>query len=88
LSAGLCLFLRGPSRIQPPEVIAGALRFIGRHTLEIYAIQLDGSINELFFRVPEIRGHQLLIYPDRNWVTWVALRNTSRSCDGDLAQED
>jgi TraX protein len=42
-SASLCLFLRGPSRIQPPKVIAGALRFIGRHTLEIYAIQLAGS---------------------------------------------
>ena len=28
LSTGPCLFLRGPSRIQPPEVIAGALRFI------------------------------------------------------------
>jgi len=42
-SAGLCLFLRGPSRIQPPESMAGALRFIGRHTLEIYAIQLAGS---------------------------------------------
>ena len=33
-SGSLCLFLRGPSRIQPPEAIAGALRFIGRHTLE------------------------------------------------------
>jgi hypothetical protein len=43
LSTGLCLFLRGPSRIQPPEVIAGALRFIGRPNLEIYAIQLAGS---------------------------------------------
>jgi hypothetical protein len=42
-SATLCLFLRGPSRIQPPEAIADALRFIGRHTLEIYAIQLAGS---------------------------------------------
>jgi peptidoglycan/LPS O-acetylase OafA/YrhL len=42
-SAGLCLFLRGPSRIQPPKAIAGALRFIGRHTLEIYTIQLAGS---------------------------------------------
>ena len=42
-SAGLCQFLRGPSRIQPPEAIASALRFIGRHTLEIYAIQLAGS---------------------------------------------
>ena len=43
LSLGLCLFKRGASRIQPPEAIAGALRFIGRHTLEIYAIQLAGS---------------------------------------------
>jgi peptidoglycan/LPS O-acetylase OafA/YrhL len=42
-SASLCVFLRGPSRIQPPEAIGGALRFIGRHTLEIYAIQLAGS---------------------------------------------
>ena len=42
-SASLCLFLRGPSRIQPPQTLAGALRFIGRHTLEIYAIQLAGS---------------------------------------------
>jgi hypothetical protein len=32
-----------PSRIRPPEPIAGVLRFIGRHTLEIYAIQLAGS---------------------------------------------
>jgi TraX protein len=43
LSFSLCLFLRGPSRIQPPESIAGTLRFIGRRTLEIYAIQLAGS---------------------------------------------
>ena len=43
LSLSLCLFQRGPSRIQPPEFIAGALRFIGRRTLEIYAIQLAGS---------------------------------------------
>ena len=43
LSFSLCLFLRGPSRIQPPEPIAGILRFIGRRTLEIYAIQLAGS---------------------------------------------
>jgi peptidoglycan/LPS O-acetylase OafA/YrhL len=42
LSVSLCLFRRGPSRIQPPEPIAGVLRFIGRHTLEIYAIQLAG----------------------------------------------
>jgi hypothetical protein len=43
LSVGLCLFMRGPSRIQPPEPIAAVLRFIGRHTLEIYAIQLAAS---------------------------------------------
>jgi TraX protein len=43
LSVSLCLFHRGPSRIQPPQAMAGVLRFIGRHTLEIYAIQLAGS---------------------------------------------
>jgi len=43
LSVSLCLFERGESRIQPPEKIAGTLRFIGRYTLEIYAIQLAGS---------------------------------------------
>jgi hypothetical protein len=43
LSISLCLFLRGPSRIQPPAAIAGVMGFIGRHTLEIYAIQLAAS---------------------------------------------
>src|SRR5262249_43585210 len=43
LSLCLCLFRRGPSRIQPPQSMAGVLRFIGRHTLEIYAIQLARS---------------------------------------------
>jgi len=43
LSLSLCLFLRGPSHIQPANFIASVLRFIGRHTLEIYAIQLAGS---------------------------------------------
>ena len=43
LSVTLCLFNRAASRIQPPEALAGVLRFIGRHTLEIYAIQLAGS---------------------------------------------
>jgi len=53
LSSSLCLFRRGPSRIQPPKAIAGALRFIGRRTLEIYAIQLGGS--ELLVKlVPEL----------------------------------
>ena len=42
LSVILCLFHRGPSRIQPPQAIASFLRVIGRHTLEIYAIQLAG----------------------------------------------
>jgi hypothetical protein len=35
--------VRGPSPIQPPEPVARVLHFIGRHTLEIYAIQLGGS---------------------------------------------
>ncbi len=52
-SASLCLFQRGPSRIQPPEFLASVLRFIGRHTLEIYAIQLAAS--ELIIKlVPDL----------------------------------
>ena len=43
LCTGLCRFRRGPSRVQPSEPVAGALRFVGRHTLEIYAIQLAAS---------------------------------------------
>ena len=43
LSIALCLFARGPSRIQPPRAMGAALRFIGRRTLEIYAVQLAGS---------------------------------------------
>ena len=43
LSISLCLFTRGESRFQPPEKVASMLRFVGRHTLEIYAIQLAGS---------------------------------------------
>jgi hypothetical protein len=43
LSISLCLFLRGRSRIQPPEAIAGVMGFIGQHTLEIYAVQLAAS---------------------------------------------
>jgi len=42
-SVCLCVFRRGPSRLKPPERVAGVVRFIGRHTLEIYAIQLAGS---------------------------------------------
>ena len=48
-SIGLCLFRRGPSSIQPPEMTAGMLRFIGRHTLEIYAIQL--AVSELIIKM-------------------------------------
>jgi hypothetical protein len=43
MSPILCLFRRGPSRLQPPHAVATPLRFIGRHTLAIYAIQLAGS---------------------------------------------
>jgi len=43
LSTGLCRYRRGPSRVQPPEPVASALRVVGRHTLEIYAIQLAAS---------------------------------------------
>jgi len=42
LSLTFCLFRRGPSRIQPPQNITGILHFIGRRTLELYAIQLAG----------------------------------------------
>ena len=40
LSGILWQFCRGPSRYQPSAVVAVMLRFAGRHTLEIYAIQL------------------------------------------------
>jgi len=43
LSLGLSGFALGPSSIQPPELIARSLRLLGRHTLEIYVIQLAGS---------------------------------------------
>jgi hypothetical protein len=49
LSVSLCLFIRGESRFQPPEKIASTLRFIGRHTLEIYAIQL--AVSELTIKL-------------------------------------
>jgi hypothetical protein len=42
LSLIMCLFRRGPSYLQPPAAAAVALGFIGRRTLEIYAIQLAG----------------------------------------------
>ena len=43
LSFSLYQFLRGSSRIQPPKFLANVLHFVGRRTLEIYAIQLAGS---------------------------------------------
>ena len=49
LSLSLCLFLRGPSRIQPPKALAGVMGFIGRHTLEIYAIQL--AVSEIVIKL-------------------------------------
>ena len=53
LSYWLCVFVRGASCVQPPERISVPLRYIGRHTLEIYAIQLAGS--ELIIRlIPQI----------------------------------
>jgi hypothetical protein len=53
MSISLCLFTRGESRFQPPETIACTLRFVGRHTLEIYAIQL--ACSELLVKlVPDL----------------------------------
>ena len=53
LSLSLCLFQRGPARFQPVKFITSTLHFIGRHTLEIYAIQLAGF--ELIIRLlPQI----------------------------------
>ena len=49
LSLGLYLFKRGPSRFQPPAAIAGAMSFVGRHTLEIYAIQL--AVSEIIIKL-------------------------------------
>ena len=40
---GLCLFTRGPSSIQPSKPLSAVLHFVGRRTLEIYAIQLAAS---------------------------------------------
>jgi hypothetical protein len=49
LSVCLCVFRRRPSRLQPPASAAAVVRFIGRRTLLIYALQLAGS--ELLVRV-------------------------------------
>jgi len=42
-SISLCFFHRSPSRIQLARMPAEVLRFIGRHTLEMYAVQLAAS---------------------------------------------
>lgn len=42
LSLFLISFRRGPSCVQPRTPIAQVVHFTGRHTLEIYAIQLGG----------------------------------------------
>jgi hypothetical protein len=55
VSFSLYLFQRGPSPVQPTEPMAGTLRFIGRHTLEIYAVQLAAS--ELLIKLfPKLAG--------------------------------
>jgi hypothetical protein len=43
LSLTMLSFMRGASRIQPPEPMVSLLRFVGRHTLEICAVQLGAS---------------------------------------------
>jgi hypothetical protein len=43
LSFGLLRFRRGASPVQPPKPVASTVQFLGRHTLEIYALQLAGS---------------------------------------------
>lgn len=43
LSICLLVFERGPSRIQPSGPVVGLLHWMGRHTLEVYAVQLAGS---------------------------------------------
>jgi peptidoglycan/LPS O-acetylase OafA/YrhL len=45
LSLALVRFRRGASPIQPPQSMTAMLRFVGRHTLAIYAVQL--AVSEL-----------------------------------------
>ena len=40
LSICLGLFRRGPSPVQPPQIFARSVGFLGRHTLAIYGLQL------------------------------------------------
>jgi hypothetical protein len=43
LSPTMLSFMRGASSIQPPEPMVSLLRFVGRHTSEIRAVQLGAS---------------------------------------------
>jgi hypothetical protein len=43
LTIVLVIYRRGKSPVQPPASVATVLRFVGRRTLEIYALQLAGS---------------------------------------------
>jgi len=49
LSLTLCLFARGPSRVQPKGAFNRSLLFIGRHTLAIYALEL--AVFEIVIKV-------------------------------------
>lgn len=49
------LFQRGPSRIQPAKYISSTLHFIGRHTLELYAIPLAG-FELIILLMPQLAG--------------------------------
>lgn len=53
LVLSLCLFARGPSRWQPPASWVPAVRFIGRHTLAIYAIEL-AAFEIIIKLIPEL----------------------------------
>ena len=54
-SIRLLLFRRGPSPVQPPEPLAAVLRFVGRHTLELYAIPL-ASFEVIVKLMPDLAG--------------------------------
>ena len=55
MSWSLCLFQRAPSRIQPGKFMGSALHFIGRHTLELYAIPLAG-FELIIGLIPQLAG--------------------------------
>ncbi|HKP69608.1 MAG TPA: TraX family protein [Pyrinomonadaceae bacterium] len=53
LVLSLCLFARGPSRLQPPASWVSTVQFIGRHTLAIYAIEL-AAFEIIIKLIPEL----------------------------------